>query len=82
TWQPPYGAAGAVQNKVADATMAEHMSFTAAAGHACGLSFKSAEYLQKHPGFAWEESLLHDMDAYPWTTFSSVPMSGQVAPKP
>jgi len=82
TWQPPYGAAGAVQNKVADATMAEHMSFTAAAGHACGLSFKSAEYLQKHPGFAWEKSLIRDMDAYPWTTFSCAPPSGQAAPKP
>ena len=54
-WQPPYGAAGAVQNKVADATMAEHMSFTAAAGHACGLNFKSAEYLHEHSGFSWEK---------------------------
>ena len=70
TWQPPYGAAGAVQNKVADAAMAEHMSFTAAAGHACGLSFKAAEYLRKRPGFMWEKPLLRDMDAYPWTTFS------------
>ncbi len=50
-WQPPYGAAGAVQNKVADATMAEHMSFAAAAGHACGRSFKAAEYLHDHSGF-------------------------------
>jgi hypothetical protein len=70
TWQPPYGAAGAVQNKVADATMAERMSFTAAAGHACGLSFKADEYLKKHPQFAWEKAFLRDMDAYPWTTFS------------
>jgi len=69
-WQPPYGAAGAVQNKVADATMAEQMSFTAAAGHGCGLSFKAAEYLRKRSGFSWEEPLLRDMDAYPWTTFS------------
>ena len=72
-WQPPYGAAGAIQNKVADATMAEHMSFTAAAGHACGLSFKAADYLRNHSGFNWEKSLLRDMDAYPWTTFSVAP---------
>ena len=78
-WQPPYGAAGAVQNKVADATMAEHMSFTAAAGHACGLNFKAAEYLRKHPGFAWEKPLLRDMDAYPWTTFSIAPQLGKLA---
>jgi hypothetical protein len=72
-WQPPYGTAGAVQNKVADATMAERMSFTAAAGHACGLNFQAAEHLRKHPGLAWEQSLLRDMDAYPWTTFSIAP---------
>ena len=50
--------------------MAEQMSFTAAAGRACGLSFKAAEYLRKRSGFSWEEPLLRDMDAYPWTTFS------------
>jgi hypothetical protein len=72
-WQPPYGAAGAVQNKVADATMAEHMSFTAAAGHACGLSFKAVEYLHEHSGFSWEKALLRDMDAFPWTTFAIAP---------
>jgi hypothetical protein len=79
-WQPPYGAAGAVQNKVTDATMAERMSFTAAAGHACGLSFKAAEYLRRRSGFAWEKSLLRDMDAYPWTTFSIAPQLGKAAP--
>ncbi len=72
-WQPPYGAAGAVQNKVADATMAEHLSFCAAAGHACGLSFKAEEYLRERLGFAWEKPLLRDMDAFPWTTFSISP---------
>jgi hypothetical protein len=81
-WQPPYGAAGAVQNKVADAAMAEHMSFTAAAGHACGLNFKSLEYLHEHSGFSWEKSLLRDMDAYPWTTFTVAPHSGQAGAKP
>jgi hypothetical protein len=73
TWQPPYGAAGAVQNKAADATMAERMSFTAAAGHACGLRFQLAEYLKKHPQFVWEKAFLRDMDTYPWTTFSIAP---------
>jgi hypothetical protein len=81
-WQPPYGAAGAVQNKVVDATMAEHMSFSAAAGHACGLSFKAAEYLRQRSGFEWEKSLLRDMDAYPWTTFSVAPQPGQAVPHP
>jgi hypothetical protein len=79
-WQPPYGAAGAVQNKVADATMAEHMSLAAAAGHACGINFKAADYLGKYPAFAWEGSSLRDMDSYPWTTFTIAPPSGQAAP--
>ena len=68
-WQPPYGIAGAVQNKVADAAMAEKMSFTAAAGHACGLHFRAAQQLKEHPEFAWQKELLHDMDSRPWTTF-------------
>jgi hypothetical protein len=45
-WQPPYGPAGAVQNKVADATMAEHMTLAAAAGHSCGINFNAAEHLR------------------------------------
>jgi hypothetical protein len=81
-WQPPYGAAGAVQNKVADATMAERTSFTAAAGHACGLNFKAAEHLHEHPEFAWEKGLLRDMDAFPWSTFSIASPSGQAAERP
>ena len=69
-WEPPYGPAGAVQNKVADAAMAGRMSFSAAAGHACGIKFKANEHLRKHPEFSWEKPLLRDMDAYPSTTFS------------
>lgn len=81
-WQPPYGTAGAVQSKVADATLAEHMSLTAAAGHACGIDFKAADYLRKHPEFAWESPLLKDMDSFPWTTFSIAGKSGEMVPDP
>ncbi|MDT8067921.1 MAG: C45 family peptidase [Terriglobia bacterium] len=70
-WMGPYGIAGAVQNKAADASMISRMSFTAAAGHACGKDFKAAEHLQAHPEYDWQKPLLHDMDAYPWTTFSA-----------
>src|SRR5579872_2306421 len=69
-WQPPYGIAGAVQNKAADFELASEMSLTAAAGHACGMNFKAADHLKAHPEFKWQESLQRDMDAYPWTTFS------------
>ena len=69
-WQPPYGNAGAAQNKAADAAMVSAMSFTAAAGHACGKDFKAQEHLREHPEFDWEQGLLKDMDSFPWTTFT------------
>ncbi len=68
-WMPPYGPAGAVQSKVTDARMAKQMSFEAAAGHACGINFKAAEHLKKHPEFAWQKGLLRDLISSPWTKF-------------
>ncbi len=74
-WQPPYGPSGAVQNKAADATMAEHLSFSAAAGPQCGPTFRAAEHLKKHPEFNWQKGL-RDLPALPWTTFqASVPQA-------
>jgi hypothetical protein len=70
-WEPPYGTAGAVQNKVTDAAMAAKMELTAAAGHACGMNFHAAEHLKEHPEFSWQKDLLRDMNAYPWTTFAA-----------
>ena len=67
SWQPPYGTAGAVQNKATDAAMAAKMTFTAAAGHACGHDFLAAEHLRAHPELAWQKPELRDMKAYPWT---------------
>jgi hypothetical protein len=69
-WQPPYGTAGAVENKVADAAMAAAMSFSASMGHSCGIDFKAAKHLKAHPEFAWEKSALRDLDSHPFTTFS------------
>jgi len=68
-WQPPYGPAGAVQAKVADATLAERMSFVAAMGHSCGIHFKAAPHLRVHPEFAWQKRYLRDLLAHPWTEF-------------
>ena len=70
-WVEPYGTAGAVQNKVADAAMIKEMSFYGAAGHACGLNFKPALHLTAHPEFAWQKDLQRDLDAHPWTKFSA-----------
>jgi hypothetical protein len=69
-WVPPYGIAGAVQNKAADARMCESMTLSASAGHCCGMNFNAAEHLKKHPEFDWQKPLLRDMDSYPWTEFS------------
>jgi len=67
-WQPAYGTAGAVQNKVTDSEMAAKMEFAAAAGHACGMDFVAATHLQQHPELGWEQPALKDMKAYQWTT--------------
>jgi Phospholipase B len=71
-WQPAYGTAGAVQNKVTDSTMAAKMEFTAAAGHACGMDFVAAKHLSAHPELNWEKPELRDMKAYPWTTIDGI----------
>ncbi len=71
TWQAPYAPAGAVQNKVTDAAGAEKMSLTAALGHACGLNFKAAELLARHPEFAWFKPILRDMNARGWARFTA-----------
>ena len=71
-WQPEYGAAGAVQAKATDATMAGRMSLMAALGHSCGRHFKVAEYLRKHPQFNWQKDYLRDMNSRPWTKFQAL----------
>jgi hypothetical protein len=68
-WQPEYGPAGAVQSKVSSAAMAERMEMNASLGHSCGIHFKAAEFLAKHPEFKWQKASLRDMDSRPWTTF-------------
>lgn len=66
-WQPPFGMAGAVQNKAADSAMIDQMKFTAAAGHACGTDFKAAEHLKAHPEFNWMKEFAIDMPGRAWT---------------
>jgi phospholipase B-like protein len=67
----PYSAEGAVQGKATDSTMTANMSFVARAGHPCGADFMAADFLDKHPEFAWQKPLLHDMKAGPWTKFQA-----------
>jgi hypothetical protein len=68
-WQLPYGPAGAVQNKAADAALAKRMSLWAAMGPQCGPPFRAAQFLKEHPEFAWQKPVLKDLPGQPWTLF-------------
>ena len=70
-WQPPFAPAGTVQNKVTDAAMAEQMSFTALAGHACGISYKAEVHLKEHPEFGCKKNCCGTWMPVEWTTFSA-----------
>ncbi len=70
-WQKPYGPAGAVEAKVADATMIQHLSFEAGAGHPCGVEFHAAQFLKAHKEYAWQRSELQDISKHPWTLVES-----------
>ena len=74
----PYNPFGAVEGKVMDAHMAEAMSFVARIGHPCGTDFKSQPFLDQHPDYRWQASVLTDMNAGPWTTYHA----GEHAPNP
>lgn len=69
--EKPFAPMGAVTGKVMDASLAEKMSFIARAGHPCGGDFKVGPFLAEHPEFAWQKPILNDMDAGPWTTFTT-----------
>jgi hypothetical protein len=76
---PPFDPAGAVTGKVMDSAMASTMSFIGRAGHPCGEDFKVLPFLAEHPEFAWQKSILHDMIAGPWTTFTANEKPHEVA---
>src|ERR1700751_5389473 len=67
----PYYPGGAVQGKATDSDMAAKMSFVGRTGHPCGADFSAKPFLAEHPEYSWESSILRDMKAGPWTTFSA-----------
>jgi hypothetical protein len=67
----PYNPSGAVEGKVMDSHMAESMTFIARIGHPCGTDFKARPFLEAHPEYSWQSSVLIDMNAGPWTQFRS-----------
>jgi hypothetical protein len=72
-----YNPGGAVQGKATDSSMAAKMSFVARAGHPCGADFTAADFLEHHPEYAWQKTLLRDMKAGPWTVFTSGQKGGE-----
>jgi hypothetical protein len=70
-WQGPFGAAGAVEAKVADSAMAEKLSFVAGAGHPCGVVFNAKQHLKDHPEQAWQAPELEDLKANAWTVVAA-----------
>ena len=68
-WQPPFGNAGAVQNKAADAAMVTDVLFGRRRSRVWQ-ELQSRTTSSEHPEFNWEQGLLRDMNAFPWTTFS------------
>ncbi|HEX5234694.1 MAG TPA: C45 family peptidase [Silvibacterium sp.] len=67
----PYYPGGAVQGKATDSDMAAKMSFVGRAGHPCGEDFLAKPFLAAHPEYSWQSSILKDMKAGPWTTFTA-----------
>jgi hypothetical protein len=67
----PFDPAGAVQGKATDSSLAAKMSLRAHAGHPCGQDFIAKDFLDQHPEYDWEKSVLRDMKAGPWTTFTA-----------
>ena len=48
-------------------------------GHPCGEDFKVAPFLKAHPEFDYQQSILNDMIAGPWTTFTANQKSPSIA---
>ncbi|TAN20846.1 MAG: peptidase C45 [Acidobacteria bacterium] len=67
---PPFHDSGAVEGKVTDAALANHLSFWAVQGHPCGESFNAAAYLKAHPQYDWQAPELRDMPGHSWTEFT------------
>ena len=66
---PLYTAAGAVQGKATDATLAKDLKLWAIMGHPCGEAFSASNYLAAHPEFSYQKDFLRDMPGEKWTLF-------------
>lgn len=65
----PFGCAGTLDGKVADASMVSEMSFEGRWGSACGRPFRAKEFLSAHPQHDWLQGVLEDRPSQPWVKF-------------
>lgn len=79
-WQDPYGPAGVAEVKVADAAMAERLSFAAGMGHPCGVAFHAADFLKAHKEYAWQSGVLQDVGVNPWIVVEATRPGVNAAP--
>jgi hypothetical protein len=69
---PAFTAAGAVQGKATDGSLAGEMKLWAIMGHPCGESFNASKFLSAHPEFNYQQGFLRDMPGQTWTLFGSI----------
>ncbi len=67
----PFSPWGTLDGKVVDANMAEHMSFYARWGDACGTPFSAEKFLTEHPQYRWMTGLIKDRPTEPWVKFTA-----------
>jgi len=64
---------GTSDGKVVDARMAKKWQIWAKWGSSCDIGFDAGEFLKKHPQYRWQEKVLKDLPAMPWTIFPAKP---------
>jgi hypothetical protein len=67
----PYQPRGTVDGKVADAEMAENLSFVARWGNSSGMPFDAQEFLDEHIQWNYLQGYLKDRPTRPWTVFKA-----------
>lgn len=67
----PYGCAGTMDGKVADAAMVRDMKISARWGSSCGKSFDASKFLAAHPQFDWMKNILQSRASFPWVEFKA-----------
>ncbi|MCU0409430.1 MAG: phospholipase B family protein [Bacteroidales bacterium] len=66
SWSGAFFAAGAVQSKATDGSLAANMQMWAIMGHPCGMAFDAEGFLAAHPENEFQRGYLIDMPSRQW----------------